>query len=197
MIQPIDPDPVMPNNFNPVPPQPGPAMVARAATTLEAGRVLRYHAVPSVGSQNIAHHSWGVAVICLYLTGGKASSELLVEALMHDTAELFTGDIPFTVKRDRPDIKDTFDLMEDDAREAELLIPPQHLSDRDHALLKLADTLEGFVWCRKTELRGPVLGRWTEAFAKARCKFSTILTVEEITLATTLFQEFGGILCKS
>lgn len=197
MIQPIDPDPVMPNNFDLVPPQPGPATDARAATTLEAGRVLRYHAVPSVGSQNIAHHSWGVAVICLYLTGGKASSELLVEALMHDTAELFTGDIPFTVKRDRPDIKDTFDLMEDDAREAELLIPPQHLNDRDRALLKLADTLEGFIWCRKTELHGPVLGRWTEAFTKAQRKFSTVLTVEEITLAIVLFQKFGGILCKS
>lgn len=164
--------------------------VEQIVTTLEAGRVLRYHAVPSVGSQNVAHHSWGVALICVYLTDGEASKPLLLEALMHDAAEYFTGDVPFTVKRDRRDIKEIFDGLEDEARNKWLLLPPIALDERDKALLKLADTLEGFIWCQKTETRGPVGDRWQEAFHVAVKKFSTVLTVTEINRAKQLFQSF-------
>lgn len=163
----------------------------RAANTLEAGRVVRYHAVPTVQPQNVGHHSWGVAIIALFITGGNASKELLTECLMHDSAELFTGDVPFTVKRDNADVKKRFDAMEDTVRLNELLLPPADLSSHDAAVLKLADTLEGFIWCRKTEIHGPVKDRWVAAFGRAIDKFAPVLGSQELHNATLLFETFS------
>lgn len=165
----------------------------RCATTLEAGRVTRYHAVPTVAAQNIGHHSWGVAIIAIYICPN-IHRDLLFECLMHDSAELFTGDVPFTVKRDNADIKERFDAMEDTARVFELLLTPIKLDDHDKAVLKMADTLEGFVWCCKTEVRGPVMARWTDAFRRGLKKFSTVITAGEYNRASDLFKYYGGAL---
>lgn len=61
---------------------------------LKSGEVLRYHTTPRVPLQTVAQHSWGVALIYRYLTG----NENLYDALLHDSAELFVGDIPAPVK---------------------------------------------------------------------------------------------------
>lgn len=166
----------------------------RALETLETGRVVRYHAAPTVQPQNVGHHSWGVAILVLYITNNTASPELLRECLMHDTAEYFTGDVPFTVKRDNVAVKTQLDLMEETARREFLLLGPIVLSDHDKAVLKLADTLDGFLWCFKTEAAPyTIRKRWEASFQIGVVKFSTVLTVDEIVRAQYII---NSVLCS-
>ena len=146
----------------------------RLQNTLTAGEVIRYHAAPTVDSQNVAAHSWGVAVIVLYLTSSYCSGSLLAEALLHDAAELYTGDIPFTTKRDSPRMKAASVALEGKARSDFLLVPHvTTLNAQEQAILKVADTLEGLLWCTAHEaVGGPVQIRWYEAYNRARAKFN-------------------------
>lgn len=161
----------------------------RAANTLEAGRVLRYHAAPTVAPQTVGQHAYGVAALCLYVTDGKASRELLINALLHDSAELVTGDIPFTVKRSHPEVKATFDALENEAFDTLLLGANNPLTPHDCAILKLCDTVEGLIWCRKTELTGPVRMRWLEALNRGLQKFAPFISEEEHTRIVTLVND--------
>lgn len=149
----------------------------RTAATLQAGEVVRYHAVPTVAQQNVAHHSWGVAVICLYITGGEASKELLAAAIMHDAAEVVTGDIPFTVKQANKEFKTLLESMEFHAYN-QVVLPHPVIGVKEAGILKLADTIEGLLWCRKTErVTENVRSRWEKALEIAMEKFN--LTQEE------------------
>ena len=60
----------------------------------EAGSVNRCHTIKIIGTQDVAQHSYNVAMIIVALTKGLCSSTLLQAALTHDTPELWTGDIP-------------------------------------------------------------------------------------------------------
>jgi len=145
--------------------------------TLQSGLVTRYHAVPSVRPQTVGQHTWGVAILMHYLSDGRATVHMILEALLHDSAEYFTGDVPFTVKRDNPAIKMAFDTLEEIHRENDL-VPNAGYEGLNHeqALLKLCDTLEGFLWCAQYEARlGPVGPRWEEAYYRCKTKFVDIL----------------------
>ena len=167
-------------------------MHQRAANTLESGRVVRYHAVPTVGSQTVGLHAWGVAVLCIYVTNGTPSVELLTQALVHDAAELFTGDVPFTVKRDVPTAKLLYRQLEVIAHD-NMVMPETGLNPHDAAVLKLCDTLEGLIWCRKTETTGPVRDRWSQALERALAKFSTVLTLAELERATLIAERWEAV----
>lgn len=165
----------------------------RIVTTLDSGEVTRYHAVPTVKPQNLAHHQWCVAMLAIYLWP-QLRKELLVEILVHDCDEIITGDVPYTVKRDNPEVKEIFKRLANEARHDHLLIIPGiNLSPEEEALLKLCDTLEGFIWCSKHERNGPVEGRWHEAYLVARAKFAEFFTDETWIMADELFTRFGGI----
>lgn len=144
----------------------------RARNTLCAGSVQRYHAAPSVMPQTVGLHSWGVAVLCMFLTDGKPSASLLAAAILHDAGELFTGDIPFTVKKANAEVKRIFDELEDETQTSLLVtnrLPP--LTEDEKCILKLSDTLDGLAWCRKHEREGPVYDRWVGALNRAKEKF--------------------------
>jgi 5'-deoxynucleotidase YfbR-like HD superfamily hydrolase len=163
--------------------------------TLQAGEVVRYHAVPTVKPQNIAHHSWNVAIIALYLWPD-LPRKLLVELIAHDVDEYWTGDIPYTVKRDNPEIKEMFHDLAILARRNTTL-PADATDYQEEAILKIADTLDGFIWCAMNERNGPVEGRWHEAYHRARVKFW--VDVMEIhpdiwERADNLFRSYGGVL---
>lgn len=68
---------------------------------LDSGNVVRFHAVPGVGKQKNSEHQWGVALLVAAIKPD-CSKELLLAALTHDSAEIVTGDIPFTFKKIRP-----------------------------------------------------------------------------------------------
>lgn len=177
-------------DMTPPPEPPGKPAGHRLLDTMEAGRVLRYHAAPSVQPQTVGLHSWGVMILALYITNGNASRELLIECAMHDSAEYFTGDVPFNVKRDNADVKKRFDAMEDTARNNELLLAPIDLDEHDKAVLKLADTLDGLIWCAKTEVLGPIRDRWKASMRNGLDKFERVLSVEERSRASHIAQLF-------
>lgn len=154
--------------------------------TLEAGEVLRYHSAPSVPSQTVGQHSFGVAVLCLYLANGVASRQLLAAAIMHDTAELFTGDIPYPVKKAHKDVKELFDNLEHDTFRTKLLMEMPVLTEEEQAILKLADTLDGYLWCRQKERGTVVLNRWNTALENAFVRFHSALSPKTLAKAKDL-----------
>ena len=165
----------------------------RLLNTLTAGAVQRYHAAPTVPSQTVAAHSWGVMVILLYITAARdLSPALLTEAALHDAGELFTGDIPYTFKRDNPAIRATLQAAEHAARAENVLAAVDSLTARETALLKVADTLEGLHHCTSYERGTLIRDRWLGAYHNARDKFNTDLSRDEWARADALFHFCGG-----
>lgn len=112
---------------------------------LRAGSVLRYHAEGVGIVQDVAAHTWRVAVILLHLWPD-ASRELVLAALYHDAAEGLVGDLPAPVKRD-PAIHEAISRLEREF-EAFLGVPSEaNLSPEDYARLKCADCLELCLTC--------------------------------------------------
>lgn len=107
------------------------------------GTTRRYHTVPGL-EQDVAAHSWGVAIIILQLH--PAPSVLLLKAaLLHDCAEKYVGDLPATSKWASSILKAEMDAEE--ARwERELGIDVE-LNEFDRAWLKAADMLELVLFC--------------------------------------------------
>lgn len=146
--------------------------IERLHHTLQSGKVLRYHAAPSVTPQSLAHHQWGVAALVMELTNFNCSAMLLAEALLHDTGELTTGDIPYTLKRDNPSLKALVKDLEFAARRDFTLCAPLRLTEQEHAVLKMADTLEGLLWCCENEKPPQVVrSRWITAYHAGIVKF--------------------------
>lgn len=169
-------------------------LVDRVLLTLEAGRVARYHAAPTVAPQSVGLHSYGVAVLCLHLCGGCASAELLQAALLHDAPEIITGDVPYTTKRNSPTIKHELEELEERVYDYDVLPFPK-LTQAEVATLKLADTLDGLIWCHKTENRGPVLDRWAEAMGIALQKYAGVVEPDVLMRAKELAEAgpFTGV----
>ena len=69
-----------------------------------AGRVKRWHAFPIIGEQTVADHSWGVALIVAEIAEGHLNMNLMKAALLHDAAELYTGDTPYGAKKRWPQL---------------------------------------------------------------------------------------------
>lgn len=171
-------------------------MIHLLQQTLESGRVIRYHAVPSVHQplQILAHHQWNVAVLLMHLTDFKVSAQLLMEAILHDTGELITGDIPYTLKRDHPELKKMLSLIELEARRTDTIHCAFGLTPEETALLKVADTLDGVIWCFLHEdTTGPIEDRWHEAYRIAQHKFAELLTPIQWARADALFTAHGGV----
>lgn len=173
----------------------------RVLNTLESGEVLRYHAAPGVTKQTDAHHAWGVAVLAMYLVP-TLSVDLLKECLLHDSGELVTGDVPFTAKMAGSVLKNLQHEQEENARTDHMITPPI-LSERERAILKICDTLEGLIWCAKEEAavmfdgmhRGQVYRRWIGAYNHCYDKFFDFLSTEEWRRANDIFEDFGGTFC--
>lgn len=155
-------------------------------TTLQAGYVQRYHATPFVKEQTVAEHSWGVLVLYMHLCAAMdlpSSKSAMFYCASHDAAELFTGDSPFTLKRDHPHMKMELDKIETHyedkfiSHDADNCISPGHC-----ILVKFADWIEGMRWCAYYEIEPgkPIL----RAFADG-----VIHKWKEVSL-TVLTQEF-------
>jgi len=138
-------------------------------------------------------HAYGVATLALYLTGGKASSALLVESLLHDAGEYFTGDIPFTFKKAHPEIREILHKFETAARAEETILPESKLTPEEQAVLKICDTLEGLIWCAIHEEKcGPVYRRWVGAYRVARVKFTEVVPEDVWQRADAVYMHYNN-----
>lgn len=116
-------------------------MVAKVTDFLRfSGGVKRYHTWPTIQTQTVAEHTWNVLRI-YYELFGPPSPEVTVYTLFHDAPELYTGDPPFPIKRDNPDLKAGYDRLD-----AEFMrnhrIPEIPVTDEDKIRIKVCDLLE-------------------------------------------------------
>lgn len=108
---------------------------------LRSGYVDRYHTTPELKrKQDNSQHQWRVAVIILQLHPNP-SLPLLREALLHDSGELFMGDMPGPTKARHPEIKLVTGPLEDQYR-MQMGATPAALSPEDRAWLSFADLAE-------------------------------------------------------
>lgn len=77
----------------------------------QAGNVQRYHTWPVNHRQTVAHHSWNKVRVLLTIWPD-APREAIVYAIYHDVGEVGTGDVPFPIKRENPDLKVIMDRLE-------------------------------------------------------------------------------------
>ncbi|MDB4312043.1 hypothetical protein N9937_01305 [bacterium] len=109
------------------------------AKTLEAllrgGKVKRYHTMPISGEQTVAAHTYNVIAVLMYITEGKASRDMILEALSHDTPEWRLGDIPFGQKSAQYEAQER-------AFKEEWEIPTYELTAEELLIVKEADVLE-------------------------------------------------------
>jgi 5'-deoxynucleotidase YfbR-like HD superfamily hydrolase len=111
---------------------------------LNSGGVVRFHQQVGVTKQQNSEHQWGVALIVQHLNPD-CSKDLLLAALTHDAAESYTGDSPFPVKKDHPELSVILRKLEVQwEKENDINFD---LSYEEKATLKLADSLEGMWYC--------------------------------------------------
>lgn len=130
------------------------------------GAVKRYHTWPTVQGQTVAEHSWNVLRI-LVTIWPEAPREAILYAEFHDTPEVATGDPPYPIKADNPDLKSGFDRLEHEAAEvmdiAQHLCPDAHWRNR----VKLCDVLEMWEFgldeqALGSRFAGPIVRRMAE-----------------------------------
>lgn len=116
--------------------------------------VFRFAGIPIIGDRlNIAEHSYEVSLYATklarqllkdgHIDGAKA--HLIVEhAVLHDIPETMTGDIPYPVKSQYPQLKEILDKIEEDITFSELSIFPIHYDTDVLFIVKLCDLLAVF-----------------------------------------------------
>lgn len=130
----------------------------------KGGQTVRYHTHPVLRRQNIADHSFHVAMLAAWLCGQDPpgiSVPLLMGALTHDLAEHIMGDLPAPVKRSIPQImaENNEGLLEDmefraywgmaEGRliaDVDLDWTPQ-MTPAETRAVKLADNADGCLYC--------------------------------------------------
>ncbi len=114
----------------------------------EGGGTLRYHTKRTLQPQTVGEHSFGVAWLCHYLTGGDPTALLLMAALDHDMPEFETGDIPAPVKREVEEVDVVLGMLEDRVREKHGMDNFYvRLTKEEQLVLKRADILEAMCYC--------------------------------------------------
>jgi len=89
--------------------------------------------------ETLSHHSANVAYICSILTE-QPDVVLMQAALVHDMAEVYTGDVPFPFKAAHPPMKQYLDNVEKRCLQDWGLYV--QLTEEQHQILKAADMLD-------------------------------------------------------
>lgn len=114
----------------------------------EASRVKRYHTVATISEQNLAQHSWGVAMIVGFIVPDALPDvrlgRVLLAALTHDLAERLTGDIPSDAKWENKDLDRALMRLEKEYNKAHEI--EFKLTEKEQSILEWADMFEGLLW---------------------------------------------------
>ena len=134
-----------------------------------AGRIRRLHIRPMNGEQNVAAHTWGLAMILLDIHPD-VSKEGLVFALRHDVAEVSTGDIPANVKWANPKLDEMLEKQEKAFMHRmgwlHKLRGPN--AERDAFYIKMADRIELVFYCLEEMYMGNFM--LTDVYENAKDK---------------------------
>ena len=127
-------------------------------TLWSAGRVTRFHTTPTHQRQNLADHSWGVAMILLQIVPAEEMSTVLLQAaLTHDLAESVTGDLPYPVKLGSAALSSILDKIEGEFEDRHLI--RVELNATEAHWLKWADMFELALFCKsETDMGNKAMG---------------------------------------
>jgi 5'-deoxynucleotidase YfbR-like HD superfamily hydrolase len=140
---------------------------------MSTGDVGRYHmnADRLLRPQTTGQHAYNVALILMWMCGDALSPELLKAGLLHDAGERWVGDVPGPTKK-HLDINGALEQAEvlELQMNTDLTVPA--LNDMDAKLLRIADALEGCVYCRReldmgNTLIAPVLRNYSRYLGTA------------------------------
>ena len=109
----------------------------------EGGEIRRFHGHPVHTHQTNTHHGARVALIAEYLDPDCAKA-LLVHCLIHDAAEIETGDIPSPAKRKHRELAIAASAVEQEFLTAHGV---GELDLEEYRVLKIADWLETMLFC--------------------------------------------------
>lgn len=113
--------------------------------------VKRFHALPVIRNQRIDEHSFGAMAIAVFLDP-EVSANTMKAIMFHDHAEFFTGDIPAPAKHMNPALRLQLQSVENDIDK--YLCSDYELDSRGQMTLKLADALEGLLYCFEERMLG-------------------------------------------
>jgi 5'-deoxynucleotidase YfbR-like HD superfamily hydrolase len=105
--------------------------------------VQRWHTQRRIRQETVGHHTASLAALVL-MFDPSCRKEVLVEALMHDVAEVETGDTPATVKSWDEKVRKALDWLEDNFRTAKK-IPSPKLDPEEIKLLAFCDRVESLL----------------------------------------------------
>jgi hypothetical protein len=139
-----------------------------------AGEVERYHTWPHNRDQSVGEHSWQVGRIILCVVPSYFWQRLLPYAILHDMGELGTGDIPYPIKKDNPELALIMDKLEHDTIKSmakEWNLPtPVSLSLYERWMFKLCEFIEMWEWALEEQMRGNLMAKTVEE----RCSMAIV-----------------------
>ncbi len=127
--------------------------------------IYRWGLMRNTRNENLSEHSLEVAVIAHALAviknrrlGGKVDQNAVATAAMlHDTSEIITGDMPTSIKYYNPEIKSAYKKIETVATDKLLSMLPEDLrsdyeslynpNDEVKSIIKAADKLSALIKC--------------------------------------------------
>jgi hypothetical protein len=116
-----------------------------------AGAVKRWHTKVTIKDQDLAAHSWGVAMILMHIAPD-CPKYLIQHALAHDLHESEAGDVPYPFKRKNPEVRRQY-TMQASQFELDHGIPAIDCGEDEH-LIKWCDMFELLLWCLRERLLG-------------------------------------------
>lgn len=126
-----------------------------------AGETRRFHGWPVLRPQTVAEHSFHVAMIVWVLAGQEEPGirlPLIMAALTDDLAEWITGDPPSpfsrAMEKRMPGFRDTRKEVENEVLASVQLDWGKFLTDEEQRILKLADYIDGAMYCIRERAMG-------------------------------------------
>lgn len=124
-------------------------------TTRLGGQVTRCHTVPTIRQHNNAEHTAGALVIAKELCEANgmsltATAGVLEYLMVHDTAEMYCGDVPANVKKEHKKLADELDVVEQDWETRNVpfsYVTSKDLSQQQRWVARCADLLELGYFC--------------------------------------------------
>lgn len=119
----------------------------------KGAKTKRFHTADTLTEQSVAEHSFGVAWL-IVLINPSARKELILAALAHDLAEHVVGDVSSPAKRRFPALKSALDVAEGCLLADIGLDYERYLTDAELRILKIADMLDGMMFCVRERRMG-------------------------------------------
>ena len=133
-------------------------------------KIIRYNHRNRLQDESVAEHTCFVSLFCLKIMAQlklthEQERQVLILAVLHDTCESITSDIPHDVKANYPEIQGALEKVERDyykqnwQKYFEDIYEPEEIV---HNILKLADAYSVYQWCLNERMLGNKLACITE-----------------------------------